>query len=64
MIYVCGKARAGVEEAVLPIPLASIMNEDGVRAGIDGSSALDTASNDETLGSVLRKQCSRYRQWD
>ena len=64
MIYVCGKAGAGVEEAVLPIPPASIMNEDGAGAGVDGSSAPDTASDDETLGLVLRKQCSRYRQWD
>ena len=64
MIYVCGKAGAGVEEAVLPIPPASIMNEDGAGTGVDGSSALDTASDDETLGPVLRKQCSRYRQWD
>ena len=64
MIYVCGKAGAGVEKAVLPIPPASIMNEDGAGAGVDGSSAPDTASDDETLGPVLRKQCSRYRQWD
>ena len=61
MIYVCGKAGAGVEEAVLPIPPASIMNEDGAGAGVDGSSAPDTASDDETLGPVLRKQCSQYR---
>ena len=64
MIYVCGKAGAGVEEAVLPIPPASIMNKDGAGAGIDGNSAPDTTSDDETLGPVLRKQCSRYRQWD
>ena len=35
MIYVCGKARAGVKEVVLPIPPASIMNEDGARAGVE-----------------------------
>ena len=64
MIYVCGKVEAGVEEAVLPIPPASIMNKDGAGAGVDGSNALDIASDDETLGLVLRKQCSRYRQWD
>ena len=64
MIYVCGKAGAGVEEAVLPIPPASIMNEDGAGDGVNGSSAPDTANDDETLGPVLRKQCSRYRQWD
>ena len=64
MIYVCGKAGAGVEEVVLSIPPASIMNEDGAGAGVDGSSAPDTASDDEPLGPVLRKQCSRYRQWD
>ena len=62
MIYVCGKAGAGVKKVVLPIPPASIMNEDGAGAGVDGSSALDTASDEETLGPVLRKQCSRYRQ--
>ena len=44
MIYVCGKAGAGVKEAVLPIPLMSIMNEDGAGTGVDGSSAPDTAS--------------------
>ena len=35
MIYVCGKAGAGVKEAVLPIPPASIMNEDGAGTGIE-----------------------------
>ena len=53
MICVYGKAGAGVEKVVLPIPLASIMNEDGAGAGVDGSSAPDTASDDETLGPVL-----------
>ena len=51
-------------EAVLQIPPVSIMNDDEAGAGVDGSSAPDTASDDETLGPVLRKQCSRYRQWD
>ena len=40
-------------EVVLQIPQASIMNDDEARAGVDGSNALDTASDDETLGPVL-----------
>ena len=40
-------------EAVLQIPPASIMNDNGAGAGVDGSSAPDTASDDETLGPVL-----------
>ena len=40
-------------EAVLPIPPASIMNDDKAEAGVDGSSAADTASDDATLGPVL-----------
>ena len=40
-------------EAVLQIPPASIMNDDEAGAGVDGSSAPDTANDDETLGPVL-----------
>ena len=40
-------------EAVLQIPLVSIINDDEAGAGVDGSSAPDTASDDETLGLVL-----------
>ena len=39
-------------EAVLQIPPTSIMNDDEAGAGVDGSSAPDTASDDETLGPV------------
>ena len=38
---------------VLQIPPASIMNDDEAGASVDGSSALDTSSDDETLGLVL-----------
>ena len=40
-------------EAVLQILLVSFMNDEKAGAGVDGSSAPDTASNDETLGPVL-----------
>ena len=42
-------------ETVLQIPPASLMNYDKAGAGVDGSIAPDTASDDETLGLVLRK---------
>ena len=45
MTYVCGKAGAGVEKVVLPIPPVSIMNEVGAGAGVLRSSTPDTASN-------------------
>ena len=40
-------------EAVFQIPPVSIMNDDEAGAGVDSSSAPDTASDDETLGPVL-----------
>ena len=43
-------------EVVLQIPQASIMNDDEARAGVDGSSAPDTANDDETLGPVLMEE--------
>ena len=39
--------------AVLQIPPASIYDDDEARAGFLGSSAPDTASDDETLGPML-----------
>ena len=39
-------------EAVLHIPQASILNDNEAGAGVDGSSAPDTTSDDETLGPV------------
>ena len=40
-------------DAVLPIPPARFVNVDEAGAGIDGSSAPNTTSDDEILGPVL-----------
>ena len=50
--------------AVLQVPPVRIMNDNEVGAGFLGSSAPDTASDDEIhWGRCTWKQCSRFRQW-